>query len=109
MKIIWLAHSAFRIEIEGAVLLIDPWLQGNPKFPADRLGEALTGATHILLTHGHGDHGAEAVEFSAQLGVPIVCIHEMSDLFASEGSQTIGFGKGGTVDLNGAKVTMVKA
>ncbi len=109
MKIIWLGHSAFRIEIEDAVLLVDPWLQGNPMFPADRLDEALTGATHILLTHGHGDHAGDAVEFSARLNVPIVCIHEMSDLFAGEGSQTLGMGKGGTVDLNGAMVTMVNA
>lgn len=33
MKIIWLGHSGFRIEIEQAVLLIDPWLTGNPMFP----------------------------------------------------------------------------
>jgi len=26
MKIIWLDHSGFRIEIEGAVLPVDPWL-----------------------------------------------------------------------------------
>jgi len=38
MKIIWLGHSGFRIETEGAVLLIDPWLAGNPMFPADRAG-----------------------------------------------------------------------
>ena len=52
MKIIWLGHSGFRIEIEDAVLLIDPWLTGNPMFPEDRRDEALAGATHILLSHG---------------------------------------------------------
>jgi len=39
MKIVWLGHSGFRIEIEGAVLLIDPWLTGNPLFPVDRRAE----------------------------------------------------------------------
>ncbi len=34
MQITWLGHSGFRISIEGAVLLIDPWLDGNPLFPA---------------------------------------------------------------------------
>ena len=57
MKIIWLGHSGFRIEIAGQVLLIDPWLTGNPMFPADKRAEALAGATHILISHGHGDHG----------------------------------------------------
>ncbi len=36
MKITWLGHSGFRIAIEQAVLLVDPWLTGNPLFPADR-------------------------------------------------------------------------
>jgi L-ascorbate metabolism protein UlaG (beta-lactamase superfamily) len=34
MQITWLGHSAFRIAIGGQVLLIDPWLDGNPAFPA---------------------------------------------------------------------------
>ncbi|MEN9851390.1 MAG: hypothetical protein RL128_1553, partial [Pseudomonadota bacterium] len=40
MQIIWLGHSSFRIEIEKAVLLIDPWLTGNPMFPEARRAEA---------------------------------------------------------------------
>ena len=33
MKITRLGHQSFRIEIEDQVLLIDPWLSGNPLFP----------------------------------------------------------------------------
>mgnify|MGYP002717855235 CR=1 FL=1 len=44
MKLTWLGHSGFRLEIEGAVILIDPWLSGNPVFPADRRDEAVRGA-----------------------------------------------------------------
>ncbi len=109
MKIIWLGHSGFRIEIEGAVLLVDPFLQGNPMFPQDRRDEALAGATHILLTHGHGDHAANGVIIAKELGIPIACIHELAEILADEGVETIGFGKGGTVDLGGARVTMVNA
>ena len=36
MKITWLGHSGFRIEIGDQVLLVDPWLAGNPVFPGDR-------------------------------------------------------------------------
>ena len=109
MKIIWLGHSGFRIEIEGAVLLVDPFLQGNPMFPQDRRDEALAGATHILLTHGHGDHAANGVIIAKELGILIACIHELAEILADEGVETIGFGKGGTVDLGGARVTMVNA
>src|SRR5690606_14713695 len=92
-----------------AVLLIDPWLNGNPSFPAGRKDEALKGATHILLTHAHGDHASEVTEISAQTGGPVACIHELSKWLDGKGTQTIGFGKGGTLDLGGAKVTMVNA
>lgn len=108
MKITWLGHSSFRIEIEGAVLLIDPWLDGNPSFPDGRKAEAVAGATHILLTHGHGDHASEAVGLAREHGLPVACIHEMSKHFGGH-VETVGFNKGGTIELNGAKVTMVNA
>lgn len=110
MIITWLGHSGFRIEIESAVLLVDPWLTGNPMFPADRRDDALQGATHVLLTHGHGDHAGDAVAIAKQLSIPVVGIYDlMSWMAAKDDVQTIGFNKGGTVDLGGAKVTMVNA
>ncbi len=110
MKITWLGHSGFRIEIEGAVLLIDPWLEGNPMFPPMRRGEAITGATHVLITHGHGDHATDAPAICAKLSIPAVGIFDLMSWWESRhGLQTVGFNKGGTVDLNGAKVTMVNA
>lgn len=110
MRIIWLGHSGFRIELENAVLLIDPWLTGNPMFPADRRAEAIAGATHVLLTHGHGDHSADAVEICHDLAIPLVGIYDLTSWFeAKDGIQTIGFNKGGTVTLGGARVTMVNA
>jgi len=105
MKITWLGHSGFRIELAEAVLLIDPWLTGNPVFPAERRAEALEGATHILLTHGHGDHAGDAAEIARDQSIPIACIHELSEwLGAQVRVETLG-----TLDLGGAAVTMVNA
>ena len=109
MLITWLGHSGFRIEIEEAVLLVDPWLTGNPMFPAGREDEAVAGATHILLTHAHGDHASDAARLAKKLGVKVHCIHELSEWLNGQGTETVGFGKGGTLNLGGAKVTMVNA
>ena len=110
MKLTWLGHAGFRLEIERAVILIDPWLTGNPVFPQDRRHEAVRGATHILLTHGHGDHTGDAVALAKELGATVVGIADLIGYWAeAEGLEGIGFNKGGTVDLNGAKVTMVNA
>ena len=110
MNIIWLGHSGFRIQIEGAVLLIDPWLTGNPMFPWDQRAAAIQGATHILLTHGHSDHTGDAVAIARELGLSIAGIYDLvGHLAAKEGVQTTGFNKGGTIDCNGARVTLVNA
>ncbi|WP_424929534.1 metal-dependent hydrolase [Amaricoccus tamworthensis] len=110
MKITFLGHSGFRMEIGNTTLLVDPWLEGNPVFdPADR-AKAIEGATHILISHGHGDHAADALSLAKELNVPIVGIYDMiSHWEASEGIEGVGFNKGGTVNLDDVAVTMVNA
>src|SRR3954471_1206475 len=55
MKITWFGHSAFRLDFADKVVLIDPFFTGNPAYDGDR-DKSVEGATHILITHGHGDH-----------------------------------------------------
>ncbi len=109
MQLTWLGHSGFRMEIEGATLLIDPWLTGNPMFPEAARDAATKGATHILLTHAHGDHSGDALAIARAQNIPVVGIYDLVSPWEADGLQTIGFNKGGTVDLNGARVTMVNA
>ncbi len=110
MKIIWLGHSGFRIEIGNQVLLVDPWLQGNPMFPEDRQAEAKAGATHVLVSHGHGDHSSGGIEIARELGIPAVGTYDLMSWWqASEGIETVGFNKGGTVALGDVNVTLVNA
>lgn len=110
MKITWLGHASFRIETGGQVLLLDPWLEGNPMFDSARADEATRGATHILVTHGHGDHASEAAAIAKKTGAPVVGVYDwVSWVTAQGGIEGIGMNKGGTVDLGGVKVTMVHA
>ncbi len=110
MKIIWLGHGSFRVEIGGKVLLIDAWLTGNPMLPVDQHDAAIEGATHFLLTHTHGDHVTDALPIAKKLGIPVVGQYDLMQHWAgTEGIETIGFNKGGTIDLGGVKVTMVNA
>ena len=110
MNIIWHGHGSFRIEIGEKVLLIDPWLSNNPMLEENRHDEAIEGATHILLTHAHFDHSVDVVSLAKKLSVPVVGQYDlMCHWEEKEGIQVIGFNKGGTVDLDGVKVTMVHA
>lgn len=110
MKITWLGHGGFRIEIADQILLVDPWFTGNPVFPEDARAGAIAGATHILLTHGHGDHATDVAAISQETGAPIVGIYDLMSHWAEvQDRQTIGFNKGGTVSLGEVDVTMVNA
>jgi len=110
MKITWLGHSGFRIEIGDQILLVDPWLTGNPMFEGQDRDAAIRDATHILLSHGHGDHSGDALGIARALGIPIVGIYDlMSHWEATEDVAALGFNKGGTVRLGDVAVTMVGA
>jgi len=110
MKFIWLGHGSMRIESGDAVLLIDPWLTGNPSLPEDQHDAAVAGATHILLTHAHFDHIADILPLARKLGVPVLGQYDLMSYWAeAEGIETVGFNKGGTVDAGGVAVTMVPA
>ncbi|MDA8584878.1 metal-dependent hydrolase [Rhodobacteraceae bacterium] len=110
MKITWLGHGSFRLEIADQVLLIDPWFTGNPVFPTDRRAEAIKSATHILITHGHGDHAGDALALTRETGAPLVGIYDlMGHWAATEDVSTVGFNKGGTVMLGDVAVSMVAA
>ena len=109
MKLIWLGHAAFRIELAGAVILIDPFLTGNPKFTGDP--EAATaGATHILLTHGHDDHIGDAAKIAKTTGAQIISNFEVCMYLNGQGVDNINPGNtGGTIDCGAFKVSLTQA
>lgn len=110
MKITWLGHSGFRIELADQTLLIDPWFTGNPVFPAASESAAITGATAILLTHGHSDHAMDAPAIAARTGAKVHAVHELAKYLAEvKGVETLGFNQGGTIRLGEVAVTMVPA
>ncbi|MEO0918271.1 MAG: metal-dependent hydrolase [Pseudomonadota bacterium] len=110
MRFIWLGHGSMRIESGSTVLLVDPWLSGNPSLPEDRHDDAVDGATHILLTHAHFDHTTDILPLAKKLRIPVVGQFDLINYWTeAEGIEGVGFNKGGTVDLDGVAVTMVPA
>ena len=110
MNITWLGHSGFRIDVGDQILLVDPWLSGNPMFPDARRAEAIRGATQILISHGHFDHLSDVVGIAKDLQIPVVGIFDLVTwLERSQGVAGVGFNKGGTVRLGEVRVTMVHA
>jgi L-ascorbate metabolism protein UlaG (beta-lactamase superfamily) len=57
-RITWLGQAGFRIEIDGAVVVVDPWLSPHEDrlVPPPPLDLAAGGVTVLLVTHEHLDH-----------------------------------------------------
>jgi L-ascorbate metabolism protein UlaG (beta-lactamase superfamily) len=109
MKITWFGHSAFRLDFADKVVLIDPFFTGNPAFEGDR-ATAAAGATHILITHGHGDHIGDAVEIAKETGAKVVTNYDLCMWLASKGVEAFDpMNTGGTTDQGGFTVTLVRA
>ena len=54
MRITWLGHGSFQFELpSGQVILMDPWIEGNPSYPKHH---EITRVDTICITHGHFDH-----------------------------------------------------
>lgn len=112
MKITWLGHSCFRIETGSSVLLIDPFLKGNPTFEKSGVAwdEATRGVTHVALTHGHDDHIGDAAEICKARDATLFAVFELAMHLNSKGAQKIeGMNTGGTVRSADFDLTLTQA
>lgn len=112
MKITWLGHSAFRVETGRAVVLIDPFLKGNPTFEESGLAwdAVVSGVTHVVVTHGHGDHVGDTVEISKNTGAKVITNYDLCMWLAKQGVNVFDpMNTGGTTDQGDFKITLVRA
>jgi L-ascorbate metabolism protein UlaG (beta-lactamase superfamily) len=109
MQVTWLGHSAFRLEIGSSVILIDPFLKGNPSFKGD-FKKVTQDVTHILITHGHDDHIGDAAEIAKRSKAMVVSNYEICMWLHAQGAKNINPGNtGGTVSCGEFKVIFTQA
>jgi L-ascorbate metabolism protein UlaG (beta-lactamase superfamily) len=111
MKLTWYGHSAFKIEIEGAAILVDPFLTGNPSFPEGlTVDEAAAGVTHVVLTHGHNDHIGDAIDILKKTGAQLTANFEICMWANRQGIDNISpMNSGGKVSAGPFGVALTRA
>jgi len=108
MDIRFLGHATFELSEGDARVLVDPFLApNNPKatVTADDVDP-----THILLTHGHADHVADAVAVAKRTGAHCVAMVELANWLSDQGVENVSDPNiGGTVEFEWGWVKLVQA
>lgn len=108
IEITWLGQSTVRFDFDGHTALVDAWVQSNPACP-DRC-KTFDKLDSLFITHGHGDHFADALEIIETHQPTVAAIVEIGQYLTGKGFNNIlSMNKGGTVEVNGLKATMTHA
>ena len=79
-------HGTISLDVDGAKVLVDPFFTDNP---SARLSAEQVDADFILLTHGHGDHVADAVSIAKRCDSLVISNFEISSWIASQGHEKV--------------------
>ncbi len=83
MKLTYYGQSCFLVETGAHRLLFDPFITPNPLAQNIRLEEIR--AEYILLSHGHADHVADAVQLAKQNGTTAIGAYEVTAWLNGQG------------------------
>jgi L-ascorbate metabolism protein UlaG (beta-lactamase superfamily) len=108
MEIKFHGHSCFELSEGGATVLVDPFLK--PNNPAAVHTAEEVEPTHIVLSHGHADHMADAVPLAKRTGAQCVAMVELANWLESHGAENVADPNlGGTVAFEWGWIKLVPA
>lgn len=108
MKLTFFGHASFSVEVTGKTILFDPFISPNPA--AKDIDINSIKADYIFLSHGHGDHLADAVAIAKNTGAKCIGSAEVEGWLQRNGVQnTHGMNHGGFINFDFGRVKGVNA
>ncbi|MGD2108719.1 MAG: metal-dependent hydrolase [Phycisphaerae bacterium] len=108
--ITWFGHATVRLVLpDERVLMIDPWLAGNPACP-DSL-KKLSRCDIVVLTHGHGDHVSDMGDVIDAFDPIIVTNFDLATVLEKQlgKGRYSGMNTGGTQVVDDVHITLTQA
>lgn len=108
IEVIWHGHSTWSVRTEKAHLLIDPFLESNP---SAKTKPTKINPTHILISHGHFDHIADAAAIAKRTGAQVLANYEIATWLSKQHGveNTVGMNLGGTYNCDAGGFQLVPA
>jgi L-ascorbate metabolism protein UlaG (beta-lactamase superfamily) len=108
MEIRYHGHSCFELSDGDTRILVDPFLA--PNNPAATASAGDVDPTHIVISHGHADHMADAVGVAKANGSECIAVVEIAKWLEEQGVETVyDPNLGGTVRFEWGWVKLVPA
>ena len=82
----WFGHGTFGLETAGYKVIIDPYFTDNPAASA---AAAEIEADFIVVSHGHGDHIADAVDIARRTGAQVIANFEIVNWLGGQGLENL--------------------
>jgi len=108
LKIRYYGHSTFALDTGEHKLIVDPFLA--PNNPLAPVGPEAIAADFMLLTHGHGDHIADAAAVATRTGSLVIAMFEVVTWLQGKGVKAgHGMNLGGAYTFPFGRVKMTIA
>jgi L-ascorbate metabolism protein UlaG (beta-lactamase superfamily) len=108
MKLTYIGHGGFIIEVAGKTLVFDPFVTPND-LAKDKINVADIKADYVLLTHGHGDHVVDAEAIAKANNAPIISNFEIVSWYETKGLKGHPMNHGGKWKFDFGTVNYVNA
>ena len=87
MKVTYYGHACFSVLVNHRTLLFDPFITGNPLAKAIDVNSVP--ADFILVSHGHGDHVADAVAIAKRANALVIANFEIVNWLSRQGAPRV--------------------
>lgn len=107
-QITYYGHSCFTLSTKGKTIIFDPFISPNPL--ASGIDISGIHADFMLISHGHGDHIADAVIIAQQNNLLAIGVYEITEWLQKQGvKNTFGMNTGGSREFDFGKLKLTNA